>query len=285
VTYTDSFKAKMVQRLSAPNAISAIRLSKEVGVSQSQLSRWLQAARTVGPMTKERPSDRVVQTGVRSAEEKLRIVMAAAALGPGELGGFLRREGVHEAELEQWRAAVVDAAKSALDGAGMKPSSRGADAKRIKELERELRRKDKAPRGDRGAAGTPKKSPRDLRGRGRRHRRGEREVILGLVDDAVAAGARRERACLQLGLTERSMPRLPPHSRRQPFSRSGDKTKRTCDPKFAGSNHGCAGLHPYFPDREGDDLADCWAHFEGCIPVGWEQAAGTSHPKRCVGAP
>jgi transposase-like protein len=145
VLYTDSFKAKMVQRLSAPNAISAMGLSKEVGVSQSQLSRWLQAARTVIPMTKERPSDRVVQPGsARSAEEKLRIVMAAAGLGPGELGGFLRREGVHEAELEQWRVAVVDAAKSALDGAATRPSSRGADVKRIKELERELRRKDKA---------------------------------------------------------------------------------------------------------------------------------------------
>ncbi len=32
-------------------------------------------------------------------------------------------------------------------------------------------------------------------------------MILGLVEDAVAAGARRERACLQLGLTERSMQR------------------------------------------------------------------------------
>jgi hypothetical protein len=37
----------MVQRLSAPNAISAIKLSKEVGVSQSALSRWLEVARTV----------------------------------------------------------------------------------------------------------------------------------------------------------------------------------------------------------------------------------------------
>jgi len=145
VIYTDSFKAKMVQRLSAPNAISAIRLSKEVGVSQSQLSRWLHVARTVSPMTKERPSDRSVQVGsTRSAEEKLRIVIAAAALEPSELGAFLRREGVHEAELEQWRVAVMDAAKSALDGAAAKPASRGADAKRIKELERELRRKDKA---------------------------------------------------------------------------------------------------------------------------------------------
>ena len=32
-------------------------------------------------------------------------------------------------------------------------------------------------------------------------------MILGLVDDAVAAGARRERACLQVGLAERSMQR------------------------------------------------------------------------------
>lgn len=32
-------------------------------------------------------------------------------------------------------------------------------------------------------------------------------MILGLVNDAVAAGARRERACLQVGLTERCMQR------------------------------------------------------------------------------
>jgi transposase-like protein len=135
----------MVQRLSAPNAISAIRLSKEVGVSQSQLSRWLLVARTVEPMSKKRPSDRAAQgSAARSPEEKIRIVIAAAALGPDELGAFLRREGVHEAELEQWREAVMDAAKSALDGGAPKASSRGADAKRIKELERELRRKEKA---------------------------------------------------------------------------------------------------------------------------------------------
>jgi transposase len=145
VNYTESFKAKMVQRLSAPHAISATRLSKEIGVSQAQLSRWLLTARTVDPMTKKRPSDGPAQVGMaRSAEEKIRIVMAAAAVGPGELGAFLRREGVHEAELEQWRQAVVDGAKSALEGGGPKASSRGPDAKRIKELERELRRKDKA---------------------------------------------------------------------------------------------------------------------------------------------
>jgi len=146
VIYTDSFKAKMVQRLSAPNAISAIGLSKEVGVSQSQLSRWLQRARTVTPMTKDRPSDRVVQasSNARSASEKVRVVMAAAALGPAELGAFLRREGVHEAELEQWRSAVLEGGQLALEGSSSRAPARSGEGKRIKELERELRRKDKA---------------------------------------------------------------------------------------------------------------------------------------------
>ena len=138
--YTSGFKAKMVQRMSSPDAISAIGLSKEVGVSQSQLSRWLRAARTVPAMTKERRAEQPPQVGAsRSAEEKMRIVMAAAALAPGELGAFLRREGVHEAEVEQWRAAILEA----LEG-GVAKGGRGADGTRIKELERELRRKDKA---------------------------------------------------------------------------------------------------------------------------------------------
>ena len=142
--YTESFKAKMVQRLSAPNAITAMSLSKEVGVSQSQLSRWLRVARTVAPMTKERRVEPAAQVGApRSAEDKVRIVMAAAALAPSELGAFLRREGVHEAEVEQWRAAILEAGTSALEGVP-KTSARGGDGKRIKELERELRRKDKA---------------------------------------------------------------------------------------------------------------------------------------------
>ena len=148
MNYTESFKAKMVQRMAAPHAISAISLSKEVGVSQSQLSRWLRTARNVIPMPKDPISERVVKTigTARSASEKVRLVMAAAALSVDELGTFLRREGVHEAELEQWRAAVLEGGQAALEGGGGVPraSSRPGDTRRIKELERELRRKDKA---------------------------------------------------------------------------------------------------------------------------------------------
>jgi hypothetical protein len=69
--------------------------------------------------------------------------MAAAALPPGELGASLRRQGVHEAELEQWRSAVLEAGRAALESSSSK-AGRGTEGRRIKELERELRRKDKA---------------------------------------------------------------------------------------------------------------------------------------------
>jgi transposase-like protein len=96
-------------------------------------------------MAKEKQRGHAPQaSAVRSAEEKVRIVMAAAALAPDELGAFLRREGVHEAELEQWRAAVLEAGESALEGSNARAPTRSNDSKRVKELERELRRKDKA---------------------------------------------------------------------------------------------------------------------------------------------
>ena len=145
MVYTESFKAKMVQRMCGPNAVSATRLSREIGIGQPTLSRWVQAARSLAPMTKDRTSEPSMQSrSTRPAAEKLRIVMAAAALAADELGAFLRREGVHEAELEQWRSAVLDAGQAALEGGGPRAAARGVDGKRIKELERELRRKDKA---------------------------------------------------------------------------------------------------------------------------------------------
>jgi transposase-like protein len=94
VIYTDSFKAKMVQRLSVPNAISAIRLSKEVGVSQSQLSRWLLQARTVAPMIKDRPSDRVVHASseARSASSVNTEVTVPAGAIAAEAATRTRRD-------------------------------------------------------------------------------------------------------------------------------------------------------------------------------------------------
>jgi transposase-like protein len=69
-------------------------------------------------------------------EERLRAVIEAAGLSDAELGEFLRRSGLHEATLAEWRGA-------ALEALGTRKTS-GKEAKRVRELERELRRKERA---------------------------------------------------------------------------------------------------------------------------------------------
>jgi transposase len=144
VTHSEGFKSRMVQRMSGREGISATALSREVGIAQPTLSRWLREARRVAPMTNHKQTSKG-RPNRKTAEQKLRIVLAAAGLDDEALGAFLRREGVHAAQLEEWRAAVTASAMAALSP---KPKSgRGQDspeAKRIRELERELRRKEKA---------------------------------------------------------------------------------------------------------------------------------------------
>jgi transposase len=131
--YSAAFKAKMVQKLLPPNPMAANALSRESGVSQATLSRWLSEARNARQMTEAPPKK-------WTAAEKLKLITDAAQLEDTALGELLRREGVHEAQLKQWRA---DAEASLRDDSPRSVANTRA-AKRIKELEADLRRKEKA---------------------------------------------------------------------------------------------------------------------------------------------
>ena len=131
--YSSAFKNRMLRRLIGPSAMSANALAHEVGVGQSLLSRWLRESRNVEGMTSSKKKKKK-WTGA----EKLRVVTEARGLNENELGALLRREGVHATELTAWEAA----AEAALNE-GRRPG-RSADARRIQELERELRRKEAA---------------------------------------------------------------------------------------------------------------------------------------------
>jgi transposase len=141
--YSEGLRIRMVERMTGPAAMSAGALAQEVGISQATLSRWLRAARLVS-VAKKKSKSRGSSSEERrpsqwSAEEKVRVVLAAVA--EAELGAFLRREGLHEADLARFREEVRSAAV-----AGLSPSKkpRNDEQKRIKDLERELKRKEAA---------------------------------------------------------------------------------------------------------------------------------------------
>ena len=135
-TYTRRFKERMVRKLTTPGAPSASAIAEEAGIHQTTLSRWVRqygslAVRQVGAMNGRRAQD-------WSAEQKLAAIIEFERLEESQRGEYLRHKGLHAATLQGWRQEFVEA----LTEGGKR--HRDPRDKRIKELERDLARKEKA---------------------------------------------------------------------------------------------------------------------------------------------
>lgn len=146
--YSVGLKSNMIRKMAGPGGVSANSLARDVGIPQSTLSRWLKAAGTVGGLSIVPPAERWEQA-MRprrprdgSPEEKLNAVFEAQALSEDELGAFLRRKGLHEPQLQEWRTIMLSGLQGHPQRTVSKPST--ADVRRLRELEKELDRKDKA---------------------------------------------------------------------------------------------------------------------------------------------
>ena len=128
-----------------PGAISATELSRETGIPQPTLSRWLRGAASLRLVSSKPETPKESEAAVAekrpqdwSSKERLQLLVEADGLDDQELGELLRRRGVHREQFDAWRAALDEAF------AQPRPGRRSPEAKRIKELEREVARKDKA---------------------------------------------------------------------------------------------------------------------------------------------
>jgi transposase len=126
--YSIAFKQKMVERLTGKNAVNSSQLAREIGVRQQNLSRWLHEARSLPLVASNTPKVRVW-----TVEQKAQVIADASKLSGEQLTSYLEREGIKLADFERWRIALEE------DGQGSI-----ATTKRIRKLERELARKEKA---------------------------------------------------------------------------------------------------------------------------------------------
>jgi transposase len=143
--YSEKFRARMVEKMAGPNPMTGVQLAAETGVPQPTLSRWLREATTLRRKMAKRQEDEdqkieAADAPSRTPEEKFSLVLEAAHLTEAELGEWLRRKGILAAQLEEWRATAVAAFKSKDE----QRSDKAADKKHIRQLERELARKEKA---------------------------------------------------------------------------------------------------------------------------------------------
>ena len=130
--YGQAFKNKVVAKLLPPNTASIEEVSREVGVSVDTLERWRAQALTTP--ARER---------AWSAAARFDAVLTTAPMDEATRSAWCREHGVYPQELAAWRASATQALAEPQEQRAS-PKETASDRRRIKELERELRRKDKA---------------------------------------------------------------------------------------------------------------------------------------------
>ena len=116
--YSNEFKERAVARLLPPESAEISRVSQEIGVSVATLERW-------------------------RADARLEAVIATAAMDEAQRNAWCREKGIFPSDLEQWRESAMAALAQPAE-ARATPQETKQDRRRIKELEKDLRRKEKA---------------------------------------------------------------------------------------------------------------------------------------------
>ena len=130
--YGEVLKNRVVARLLPPECANVGAVAEEIGVSVQTLERWREDVQS-------RPAGGQAWT----AGARLEAVITAAALDEAGKSAWCREHGVYPTELDQWRASATTALAEPEE-VRASPQATRQDKKRIKELERELLRKDRA---------------------------------------------------------------------------------------------------------------------------------------------
>ncbi len=130
--YGEAFRNRAVARLLPPESVRVGDLAKEIGVTMQTLERWREEAQT-----------RPARGRAWSAGARFEAMIAVAALDEAGKSAWCREHGVYPAELDKWRSSAT-AALAEPEEARASPQATRQDKKRIKVLERELLRKDRA---------------------------------------------------------------------------------------------------------------------------------------------
>ena len=136
--YPDEFKSSIIAKMLAPNNIPVQQLARQTGIPKDTLYAWRSKHRKSPSIATEQPS----AAGELSSEQKFTVVIESASLNEVELGEYCRRKGLYPQQIQAWRDSCMQANAAAaqkLDRAKSKEQTRY-----IKQLEAELRRKEKA---------------------------------------------------------------------------------------------------------------------------------------------
>ena len=138
--YDKDEKDKIISRMLPPENYSPTKLSRETGISVSTLSTWKTKALSSQGKNKQQGGK------APSTKEKFLIVMETYNLTEIELSKYCRENGLYVKDVKAWREGCIsgnDSAKNNNPSFSMKQELQD-EKKKTKELQKDLRRKEKA---------------------------------------------------------------------------------------------------------------------------------------------
>ncbi|MHC8400965.1 IS3 family transposase [Pseudomonas sp. MDT1-17] len=203
--YSPERKAALLKMLLPPLNLTMAEVSRREGVSEMSLSNWRKKVSSEGSAV---PEDKPLPENW-SAEARFAVVLETAGLSQLELGEYCRRKGLYPEHVSAWRQACITGQQSVQNQQKVDREQSRKDKKRIQQLERELLRKDKALAETAALLVLRKKPQRLLGDRQRGHLTSlpERQLLVAWLIEAIVAGARKIRACQEVGLSLRTLQR------------------------------------------------------------------------------
>jgi transposase-like protein len=138
--YSPERKEAALKKMLPPHNRSLSEVSREEGISEGTLYLWRKEARRQGRL----PPDGDQGPEGWSARDKFAAVLETAALNEAELGEYCRQRGLYPEQIRSWRAACEQANDWDREQQRRSRDAQQADQKRLRDLERELRRKEQA---------------------------------------------------------------------------------------------------------------------------------------------
>jgi len=139
-TYSEEFRESVIKKMLPPNGKSVPELVKETGVSDVTLYKWRKQYRNKGIAVPSKSG----QLPTWTAEDKLAVVVETISMNEVELSTYCRSKGLYTEQIQEWKQAALSGYQGSAKQEKQLTQQRKADQKKIKKLESELKRKEKA---------------------------------------------------------------------------------------------------------------------------------------------
>jgi transposase-like protein len=134
--YSMERKQAVLDKLLPPHNLSVNDVARREGISAAALYNWRKKAKQEGRPV---PGNRKPTPEDWSAKDKFAVVLETASLNDHELSEYCRSKGLYPEQIERWKDDFIDGMDQSP-----KVSPNQMIHRKVRKLEREVRRKDKA---------------------------------------------------------------------------------------------------------------------------------------------